>query len=140
MLCNASGIVAPNITWFHGNTEVEVKDRISASVGDSVILSDGLLSIVSELSISNVQLSDQGVYKCGATVDDFTADREIAVVIVQGMFTTSIHAIIPLIHPFLHDLSTIYIFFLPFIYRTIHSYIHSSIYSYIYSLLIHSSS
>ena len=110
MLCNASGIVAPNITWFHENTEVEVKDRISAGVGDSVILSDGLLSIVSELSISNVQLSDQGVYKCAATVEDFTVVREIAEVIVQGMFYNIYSSIIPLIHPFFH-LSTIYTFY-----------------------------
>ena len=68
--CTATGLPLPEIAWSSTNAiDIPVQD------GDDMIINDTTRQ--SQITVSNLQLSDFGMYTCTAT-NEFDSDRETA--------------------------------------------------------------
>ena len=61
--CTATGVPAPSFTWSPPDDE----DRISVNTDPAVTDSDGFISVMSTLTISNLLRTDTGTYTCTAS-------------------------------------------------------------------------
>ena len=69
--CNITALPRPIVTWLRNNDTVEYNERLQ-------LLEDG------SLYISNVMLTDDGVYQCTATNINGTVESDYGVVEVMG--------------------------------------------------------
>ena len=63
--------------YYNNNTDISIRSTQLMISGDSK-------SLVTTLNITSVQLSDAGVYQCGASIDDNIVKSNTALLCVKG--------------------------------------------------------
>lgn len=66
--CQVDGSPEPSVSWFQNNDNVPLQNTSSVLITQS--------GLFSQLSISDVNISDKGVYRCVATSNIGTASQE----------------------------------------------------------------
>ena len=78
LTCSASGIPLPDISWFKDGSPLDPSANITEST-------DGADMITSVLTLSDLVLTDAGVYSCNASHPDSSGDTEEFNFTIQSM-------------------------------------------------------
>ena len=76
--CEVDGSPEPSVSWFQNDDNLPLQNTSSVLITQS--------GLFSQLSITNVNMSDKGVYRCVATSNIGTALQE-AVLVVKSKFS-----------------------------------------------------
>ena len=76
--CEVDGSPEPSVSWFQNDDNIPLQNTSSVLITHS--------GLFSQLSITNVNISDKGVYRCVAASNIGTASQE-AQLVVKSMFS-----------------------------------------------------
>ena len=89
-ICQATGTPIPTISWFFNDSSVNGKTNVNKY---NISQSSSSNTIISTLTILNVESSDVGTYLCNATNEE-SYDTSSAVLTVNGKLSCSHHAVL----------------------------------------------
>ena len=82
--CNITSTAVPVVSWIHRNVSLFENNRITIINNTEQSLSVDTVSVISTLIITELELADDGLYKCQAIDESFKAEENIAIVSIDG--------------------------------------------------------
>ncbi len=81
--CNITSTTAPVISWIHQGVTLTESNNIFIN-NNEMILTDGDVSVISTLTITELEITDDGLYNCQATNEHTAVEKNIASVTING--------------------------------------------------------